>query len=82
MLAHLINMKTKVPAPFVLPRVNEPSDSGKNSGVVCARVKGATEQAPVCLIQIDAELHLSAVLAEKNAVRFQTSYAPLCFETL
>jgi hypothetical protein len=33
----------------------------------------ATEQAPLCLIQIDAELDVCAVMAEKNAMRFQTS---------
>jgi hypothetical protein len=42
----------------------------------CPNVKEATEQAPVCLNQMDAELHLCAVMAEKNAMRFQTSYGP------
>jgi len=37
----------------------------------------AIKRTSVCLIQIDAELHLCAVMAEKNAIHLQTSYVQL-----
>ena len=34
----------------------------------------AIKRTSVCLIQMDVELHLCAVMTEKNVMRFQTSY--------